>query len=112
MPNVASTCVKSAGPPPVSKYTELKSPKVQIIDKMVEVKYKVRIDGQVINRNFCHELAPSTDAASYCSAGMDMRPASKIKVQKGKDFQMCITMEKVNAKVVSLSQLGPSSPVS
>ena len=36
MPNVAKTCVKSAGPPPVSRYTELKSPKVQIIDKMVE----------------------------------------------------------------------------
>lgn len=38
MPKVANTWVKSAGPPPVSKYTELKSPNVQIIDKMVEVK--------------------------------------------------------------------------
>ena len=112
MPKVASTCVKSAGPPPVSKYTELKSPKVQIIDKIVEVKYKVCIDGQVMNLNFCQELAPSTEAASYCSAGMDMRPASKIKVQKGKDFQMCMSMAKVIANVVSLSQLGPSKPVS
>ena len=109
---MASTWVKSAGPPPVSKYTELKSPKVQIIDKIVEVKYKVCIDGQVMNLNFCQELAPSTEAASYCSAGMDMRPASKIKVQKGKDFQMCMTMEKDKAKVVSLSQFGPSRPVS
>lgn len=112
MPRVANTWVKSAGPPPVSKYTELKSPSVQIIDKMVDVKYKVRMEGQVMNLNFCHELAPSTEAASYCSAGMAMRPANKIKVQKGRDFQTCMTMEKDNAKVGSLSQLGPSIPVS
>ena len=72
----------------------------------------MRIEGHVINLNFCQELAPSPEAASYCSAGMDMRPASKIKVQKGKDFQMCMTMEKDKARVVSLSQLGPSKPVS
>src|SRR5437667_114786 len=37
MPSVASTCVRSAGPPPVSRYTLLKSPSVQIIDRMVEI---------------------------------------------------------------------------
>lgn len=40
-----------------------------------------------------------------------MRPANKISVQKGKDFQMCMSMENDNANVVSLSQLGPSKPV-
>ena len=80
------------------------------MDKMVDVKYKVRIDGQVMNLNFCQFVAPSTDAASYCSEGIDIRPATKIKVQKGKDFQMCISMEKDKAKVGSFNQLGPSTP--
>ena len=64
-----------------------------------------------MNLNFCQWLAPSTEAASYWSAGMAMRPANKISVQKGKDFQMCMSMENDNANVVSLSQLGPSKPV-
>ena len=64
MPSVASTCVRSAGPPPVSRYTLLKSPSVQIIDRIVHVRYSVRIDGHVMNLNFCHCVAPSTDAAS------------------------------------------------
>ena len=80
------------------------------MDKMVEVKYKVRIDGQVMNLNFCQFVAPSTEAASYCSEGIDIRPATKIKVQNGKDFQMCISMEKDKANVGSFSQLGPSAP--
>src|SRR5574343_1039041 len=111
MPSVASTCVMSAGPPPVSRYTLLKSPSVQIIDRMVEVRYSVFIDGQVMKRNFCQLVAPSTDAASYCSEGMARRPATRISVQNGSDFQMCISMEKHSASVGSLSQLGPSRPV-
>src|SRR4051812_21490836 len=78
---------------------------------MVEVRYSDLIDGQVMKRNFCQRVAPSTDAASYCSAGMAMRPASKINVQKGRDFQMWASMEKDRASVGSLSQLGPSMPV-
>ena len=35
-----------------------------IIDKMVEVMNRVRIEGQVMKRNFCHVVAPSTAAAS------------------------------------------------
>src|SRR5512134_270627 len=112
MPSVASTCVKSAGPPPVSRYTELKSPSVQIIDRMVDVKYSVRIAGQVMKRNFCQRDAPSTLAASYCSDGIARRPAIRISVQNGSDFQMCISIEKLSASVGSLSQLGPSNPVS
>src|SRR5689334_17273915 len=65
-----------------------------------------------MKRNFCHELAPSTEAASYCSVGIASRPATRIRVQKGSDFQMCISIEKPSASVGSLSQLGPSSPVS
>src|SRR3954469_16137433 len=111
MPRVASTCVRSAGPPPVSRYTLLKSPSVQIIDRMVDVRYSVRIEGQVMKRNFCHPLAPSTAAASYCSEGMDIRPATRISVQNGSDFHTCITMEKESASHGSLSQFGPSRPV-
>src|SRR6478609_313428 len=110
MPSVASTCVRSAGPPPVSRYTLLKSPSVQIIERIVEVMYSVRIDGHVMKRNFCQLLAPSTEAASYCSAGIDRRPAMRISVQNGSDFHTCISMEKESASVGSFSQLGPSMP--
>ena len=54
----------------------------------------MRIDGQVMKRNFCQRVAPSTEAASYCSAGIASRPAIRISVQNGSDFQMCISIEK------------------
>src|SRR5581483_6031888 len=111
MPSVASTCVTSAGPPPVSRYTLLKSPSVQIIDRMLEVRYSVCIDGQVMNVNFCHELAPSTEAASYISLGIERRPAIRMSVQNGSDFQMWTRIAIDNARVGSFSQLGPSAPV-
>src|SRR6516225_540038 len=63
-----------------------------------------------MKRNFCQRVAPSTDAASYCSPGIASRPATRISVQKGSDFQMCITIEKVSASVGSFSQFGPSAP--
>src|SRR5688572_7680596 len=112
MPSVASTCVRSAGPPPVSRYTLLKSPSVQIIDRIVELKYSVRSDGQVTYLNFCHTEAPSTDAASYCSRGMARRPAIRIRVQNGSDFQMCVSMARPRPMRGSLSQFGPSAAVS
>src|SRR3954471_6015507 len=64
-----------------------------------------------MKRNFCQLLAPSTAAASYCSCGLDMRPAIRIRVQNGSDFQMCISIENDSASVGSFSQLGPSMPV-
>src|SRR6266536_3308973 len=108
MPSVASTCVRSAGPPPVSRYTLLKSPNVQIIDRINEVRYSVCIDGQVMTLNFCQVVAPSTDAASYISFGIARRPAIRINVQNGSDFQMCIRIAIANAIAGSLSQFGPS----
>ena len=36
MPSVASTCVCSAGPPPLTKCTVLKSPSVQIVESSVQ----------------------------------------------------------------------------
>src|SRR3989449_2830828 len=111
MPRVASTCVRSAGPPPVRRYTLLKSPSVQIIDRIDEVRYSVCIDGQVMNLNFCQFEAPSTDAASYISFGMARRPAIRISVQNGSDFQMCIRIAIASAIAGSLSQFGPSKPV-
>src|SRR6266550_1771883 len=111
MPRVASTCVRSAGPPPVRRYTLLKSPSVHIIDRMDEVRYSVCIDGQVMNLNFCQPDAPSTDAASYISAGIASRPAIRISVQKGSDFQMWTRIAIASATEGSFSQLGPSAPV-
>src|SRR5262245_1971021 len=112
MPSVASTCVRSAGPPPVSRYTLLKSPSVQIIDRMVEERYSVRSDGQVTYLNFCHALAPSTEAASYCSRGIARRPAIRISVQNGSDFQMCVSIARPRPIIGSFSQFGPSFSVS
>src|SRR5580765_6915861 len=111
MPSVASTCVRSAGPPPVSRYTLLKSPNVQIIDRMPDVRYSVAIDGQVMNLNFCQFDAPSTDAASYISFGIASRPAIRISVQNGSDFQICTMIAIPSARYGSFSQLGPSAPV-
>src|SRR5487761_2533655 len=112
MPSVASTWVRSAGPPPVSRYTLLKSPSVQIIDRISDVTYSVRIEGQVMKRNFCQFDAPSTAAASYCSAGIARRPAIRMRVQNGSDFHTCISIARPSASVGLLSQLGPSAPVS
>src|SRR5471032_1914010 len=111
MPSVDSTWVRSAGPPPVRRYTLLKSPNVQIIESSVQVRYSVCIDGQVMKRNFCHQLAPSTSAASNRSCGIASRPVIRIKVQNGSDFQMCTPIAMVRATAGSFSQLGPSSPV-
>src|SRR6185312_5968034 len=38
MPRVASTWVDKAGPPPETKYTELKSPKVKIVESSVQTR--------------------------------------------------------------------------
>src|SRR5687768_3988576 len=112
MPSVASTCVRSAGPPPVSRYTLLKSPSDQIIDRIVEERYSVRSDGQVTYLNFCQVEAPSTAAASYCSRGMASRPAIRISVQNGSDFQMCVSIARPRPICGSFSQFGPSIKVS
>src|SRR5712671_589938 len=74
--------------------------------------YNICIDGQVMKRNFCHQLAPSTSAASNRSCEMASRPVIRIRVQNGSDFQMCIRIAMVSATTGSLSQFGPSSPVS
>src|SRR5258706_6697044 len=74
----------------------------------VEVRYSVRIDGQVTYLNFCHALAPSTLAASYCSFGIASRPAIRISVQNGSAFQMCTTIAMERPRAGSFSQFGPS----
>src|ERR1700712_3246693 len=111
MPRVASTWVRSAGPPPVKRETLLKSPSVQIIESRVQVRYSACIDGQVMKRNFCHQLAPSTSAASNRSCEIASRPVIRISVQNGSDFQMCMPIAIDSATLGSLSQFGPSSPV-
>src|SRR5258706_12102632 len=79
---------------------------------MVEERYSVRSDGQVTKRKRCQAEAPSTAAASYCSRGMDRRPAIRISVQNGSDFQMCVSMARLRPMAGSLSQFGPSCAVS
>src|SRR5258706_10095291 len=79
---------------------------------MVEERYSVRSDGQVTKRKRCQAEAPSTAAASYCSRGMARRPAIRISVQNGSDFQMCVSMARLRPMTGSLSQLGPSCAVS
>src|ERR1700723_596101 len=111
MPSVDSTWVRSAGPPPVKRYTLVKAPSVQIIDSSVQVRYSACIDGQVMKRNFCHQFAPSTSAASNRSCEIASRPVIRISVQNGSDFQMCTPIAIDNATVGSFSQFGPSSPV-
>src|SRR6267143_3416909 len=70
------------------------------------------MEGQVTYLNFCHTEAPSTLAASYSSRGMASRPAIKIRVQKGSDFQMCVSIARPRPMCGSLSQFGPSCAVS
>src|ERR1700676_4140164 len=111
MPSVDNTWVRSAGPRPVNRYTLLKSPSVQIIESSVQVRYSVRTEGQVMKRNFCHQLAPSTSAASNRSPGIASRPVIRISVQNGNDFQICTRIAIESAIIGSLSQFGPSSPV-
>src|SRR4030081_1897129 len=91
--------------------TWVKSPSVQIIESSVQVRYSVRTEGQVMKRNFCHQLAPSTSAASNRSCGIASRPVIRIRVQNGSDFQMCTRIAIDSASEGSLSQFGPSSPV-
>src|SRR6516165_653668 len=64
-----------------------------------------------MKRNFCHVVVPSTDAASYISPGIARRPATRISVQNGSDFQMWTRIARPSASVGLLSQLGPSAPV-
>src|SRR6478672_2156273 len=64
-----------------------------------------------MNLNFCQRVAPSTEAASYISLGIASRPAIRISVQNGSDFQMCTRIERPSARVGLLSQFGPSAPV-
>src|ERR1700761_8219543 len=73
--------------------------------------YSVCIDGQVMKRNFCHQVAPSTEAASYRSCEIASRPGTRISVQNGSDFQMCTPIAMASATEGSFSQFGPSSPV-
>src|ERR1043165_5469895 len=64
-----------------------------------------------MKRNFRQVDAPSTAAASYISCGIAIRPATRIRVQNGSDFQMCTQIASDSARVGSLSQFGPSSPL-
>src|SRR5438067_13588965 len=64
-----------------------------------------------MNLNLCQFEAPSTAAASYISLGIARRPAMRISVQNGSDFQMWTRIAMAGAIDGSLSEFGPSAPV-
>src|SRR6202012_4500346 len=64
-----------------------------------------------MKRNFCHQVAPSTEAASNRSFEIASRPVTRISVQNGSDFQTCTAIAIASAMLGSFSQFGPSSPV-
>src|SRR5205823_8298236 len=63
-PSVASRWVELAGPPPVTKYTELKSPSRKIVASSVNTRYKLANSGNVTYSILRNPVAPSTFAAS------------------------------------------------
>src|ERR1700755_2281365 len=64
-----------------------------------------------MKRNFCHQLAPSTSAASNRACEIASRPVIRISVQNGSDFQMWTPTAIASATVGWFSEVGPSSPV-
>src|SRR6201997_1698359 len=64
-----------------------------------------------MKRNFCHQVAPPTDAASNRSFEIASRPVTRMSVQNGSDFQMCTPIAMASATDGSFNQFGPSSPV-
>src|SRR5215469_5307548 len=80
---IATLVVAVPGPPPVrptaTSYTLRKPLKV----KMVLMMKNGKSSGNVIFWNCRHGLAPSIEAASYTSDGMDTRPARKMMIAPG-----------------------------
>ena len=90
MPSVASISVDIAGPPPETKYVELKSPRVKTVSSSVQTIYsKLAINGSVTCTNRRRPLAPST-AAALVKLLRDCHPSSQpvMIVQNGTVFQM------------------------
>src|SRR6516225_8974274 len=63
MPSVARRCVELAGPPPVTKVTELKSPSKKIVASRVSTRYRLARSGKLTWANLRSPVAPSTLAA-------------------------------------------------
>ena len=71
----ANKCVEFRGPPWVSTRTISKLANVTIVENNTVIAIILRIIGIVICINFCQALAPSMEAASYKSSGMDFNAA-------------------------------------
>ncbi len=67
----------------------------------------MRSDGQVMKRNFCQRAGAVDRGRLVLLVGIASRPATRISVQNGSDFQMCTSIAIDSASVGSLSQFGP-----
>jgi hypothetical protein len=80
------------GPPRVSTWTMLKSPKVKMVENRITTASTGLIRGRVTCQKRLHEPAPSTSAASRYSRGTAINPASTVIAKKGRPLQTLTTM--------------------
>src|SRR3984885_9964347 len=79
----ATLVVAVPGPPPVRPTTTSYTLRKPLNVKMVLMMKNGNSSGKVIFRNCFHALAPSIEAASYTSDGMETSPARKMMIAPG-----------------------------
>src|SRR5882672_8487832 len=70
----------------------------------------LRIMGNVMNQSFCHQFAPSIEAASYSCSGTDLRAARYMIMKNGAPTQTFTRITEKRAQYGSPNQFTPSSP--
>src|SRR3954471_5207809 len=99
-------CVVFAGPPCVNRYATAMSVAVKTIPNSTATIAIGSCSGRLTYQNFFRPVAPSTDAASWTSFGIDAIPAMKITVANGRIRHEWTTMIESFASVVLPIQLG------
>src|SRR5262245_21004804 len=92
------------GPPRVSRYTTFMSVKVNTVPKRMATVRMGSIMGMVIWKALASGPAPSMSAASWTSAGIDVSPARRMTVEKGRSRHTCTVMMATMPSVGSPSQ--------
>ena len=100
----ANKCVEFLGPPWVSTRTISKLANVTIIENNTVIEMIFLIIGMVTCINFCQALAPSIEAASYKSSGIDFNAAKYMIRKNGAPTQTLTNIIENRAQKVSLSQ--------
>src|SRR5580692_779888 len=80
---MATLVVAVPGPPPVRPTVMSYTPRKDLKVRMVLMMKNGKSSGKVIFWNCRHALAPSIEAASYTSDGMDTSPARKMMIAPG-----------------------------